>query len=131
MRHRISGRFFFAKSSTVDSLGGEGAGGLGSGQTTPVDNRLASLSWTYTVTPNVVNEARIGFNRITQQVLATEPATLSQIGMSRFNSSVFSGIPLFFTNDINPAFGGMSTIYREVSVSNTYQFLNTDASTRG
>jgi len=86
----------------------------------PVDNRLAALSWTYTLTPNVVNEARIGFNRITQQVLATEPATLNQIGMSRFNSSVFSGIPLFFTNDINPAFGGISTNNDQASVSNTY-----------
>ncbi len=131
MRHRISERFFFANSSTADPLGGEGAGGLGSGQTTPVDNRLAALSWTYTVTPNVVNEARIGFNRITQQVLATEPATLSQIGMSRFNSSVFSGIPLFFTNDINPAFGGISTNNDQASVSNTYHFADTVAWTRG
>jgi Carboxypeptidase regulatory-like domain/TonB dependent receptor-like, beta-barrel len=130
-RHRISERFFFANSSTLDPLGGEGVGSLGSGQSTPVDNRLAALSWTYTATPNVVNEARIGFNRITQQVLATEPATLSQIGMSRFNSSVFSGIPLFFTNDINPAFGGISTNNDQASVSNTYHFADTVAWTRG
>jgi hypothetical protein len=96
-----------------------------------VDNRLASLSWTYTVTANVVNEARIGFNRITQQVLAKEPATLSQIGMTRFNSSVFPGIPLFATNDINPAFGGISTNNDQASVSNTYHFADTVAWTRG
>src|SRR5437899_913443 len=130
-KHRISERFFWANTSTVDPLGGEGAGNLGSGQSTPVDNRLASMSWTYTATPNVVNEARIGFNRITQQVLAKEPATLSQIGMSRFNSSVFPGIPLFFTNDINPAFGGISTNNDQASVSNTYHFADTIAWTRG
>jgi hypothetical protein len=130
-RHRISERFFWANTSTVDPLGGEGAGSLGSGQSTPVDNRLASMSWTYTATPNVVNEARIGFNRITQQVLAKEPATLSQIGMTRFNSSVYSGIPLFFTNDINPAFGGISTNNDQASVSNTYHFADTIAWTRG
>ena len=130
-KHRISERFFWANTSTVDPLGGEGAGSLGSGQSTPVDNRLASMSWTYTATPNVVNEARVGFNRITQQVLAKEPATLSQIGMSRFNGSVFPGIPLFATNDIFPAFGGISTNNDQASVSNTYHFADTIAWTRG
>src|SRR6266576_1393474 len=130
-KHRISERFFWANTSTVDPLGGEGAGNLGSGQSTPVDNRLASMSWTYTATPNVVNEARVGFNRITQQVLAKEPATVSQIGMSRFNGSVFPGIPLFVTNDIFPAFGGISTNNDQASVSNTYHFADTIAWTRG
>lgn len=130
-KHRISERFFFANAKTLDPLGGEGGGSLGSGQTTPVTNRLAALSWTYTATPNVVNEARLGFNRITQQVLAKEPATLSQIGMSRFNSSVFSGIPLFVTNDIVPAFGGISTNNDQASTSNTYHFADTIAWTRG
>jgi hypothetical protein len=51
--------------------------------------------------------------------------------MSRFNSSVFSGIPLFFTNDINPAFGGISTNNDQASVSNTYHFADTLAWTRG
>jgi len=130
-KHRISERFFWANTSTIDPLGGEGAGNLGSGQTTPVDNRLASMSWTYTATPNVVNEARVGFNRITQQVLAKEPANLSQIGMSRFNSSVFPGIPLLFTNDIFPAFGGISTNNDQASVANTYHVADTIAWTRG
>ena len=130
-KHRISERFFWANTETVDPLGGEGAGNLGSGQTTPTDNRLASLSWTYTATANLVNEARAGFNRITNQVLAKEPATLNQIGMSRFNSSVFSGIPLFFTNDIFPAFGGISTNNDQASVSNTFHYADTLAWTRG
>jgi hypothetical protein len=130
-RHRISERFFWANTSTVDPLGGEGAGGLGSGQTTPADNRLASMSWTYTATANVVNEARIGFNRITQQQLAKEPANVGQIGMARFNSSVFPGIPLFTTGDINPVFGGISTNNDQASVNNTYHFADTLAWTRG
>lgn len=130
-RHRIGERFFWANTKTVDPLGGEGLGNLGSGQTTPTDNRLASLSWTYTATANLVNEARAGFNRITNQVLAKEPATVNQIGMSRFNSSVFPGIPLFATNDIFPAFGGISTNNDQASVSNTYHFADTLAWTRG
>ena len=130
-RHRISERFFWANTETLDPLGGEGVGNLGSGQTTPSNNRLAALSWTYTVTPNLVNEARVGFNQITQNVIAKEPATLSQIGMTRFNSSVFPGIPLFFTNDIFPAFGGISTNNDQASVNNTYHFADTAAWTHG
>jgi len=131
LHHKIIEKFFFANASTVDPLGGQGAGNFGSGQTTPVQNRLASLSWVYTITPNLVNEARVGFNRITQQVLAKDPATVSQLGMTRFNSSIFSGIPLFFTNDIFPSFGGISTNNDQASVSNTYHFADTVAWTRG
>jgi hypothetical protein len=130
-KHRISERFFFANALSLDPLGGEGAGSLGSGQTTPQDNRLATLAWTYTVNANLVNEARFGYNRITQQVLAVDPATTSQIGLNRFNSSVFPGIPLFFTNDINPAFGGISTNNDQASVSNTFHFADTVALTHG
>jgi len=130
-KHRIFERFFFANALSLDPLGGEGAGSLGSGQTTPQDNRLATIAWTYTVNPNVVNEARFGYNRITQQVVAVDPATTSQIGLNRFNSSVFPGIPLFFTNDINPAFGGISTNNDQASVSNTFHFADTVALTHG
>ncbi len=130
-KHRISERFFFANALTRNPLGGEGDGSLGSGQTTPQDNRLATIAWTYTVNANLVNEARFGYNRITQQVLAVDPATTSQIGLNRFNSSVFPGIPLFFTNDINPAFGGISTNNDQASTSNTFHFADTIALTHG
>src|SRR5207247_9741172 len=102
-----------------------------SGQTTPITNRLATLSWTYTITPNVVNESRFGYTRLTQQVNAVEPATLTQLGMTRFNGSVFPGIPLFITGDINPAFGGISTNNDQASTSNTFHFADSVAYTRG
>ena len=130
-RHKISERFFWANAETNDPFGGEGTGQLGSGQTTPIQNRLATLSWTYTITPNIVNEARVGYTRLTQAQRAVEPATLSQIGMSRFNSAVFPGIPLFLTGDINPAFGGISTNNDQASVGNTYHFADSVAYTRG
>jgi len=130
-KHKISERFFWANAETVDPFGGEGAGNLGSGQTQPITNRLATLSWTYTITPNIVNEARFGYTRLTQQTRAVDPATLSQIGQSRFNSAVFPGIPLFFTNDINPAFGGISTNNDQASFGNTFHFADSVAYTRG
>jgi hypothetical protein len=130
-KHRISERYFYAKDLTQDPFGGEGAGNLGSGQTTPQVNHLAALSWTYTVNPNIVNEARFGFNRITQQVVAPDPAKLSQLGMTRFNGSVFPGIPLFLTGDINPGFGGISTNNDQAFTSNTFHFADTVAYTHG
>lgn len=130
-RHKISERYFYAKDLTNDPFGGEGAGSLGSGQTTPQKNHLATLSWTYTVNPNIVNEARFGFNRITQAVVAPDPATLSQIGMTRFNGSVFPGIPLLITGDINPAFGGISTNNDQAFASNTFNFADSVAYTHG
>ena len=129
--HKIAERFFWANAKTVDPFGGEGTGQLGSGQTTPITNRLATLSWTYTITPNVVNESRVGYSRLTQQVKAVEPATLSQLGMTRFNSAVFPGIPLFITGDINPAFGGISTNNDQASTGNTFHFADSVAYTRG
>jgi hypothetical protein len=129
--HRLIEKFFFANADTTDPLGGEGTGGLGSGETRPVQNRLAGLSWMYTVSPNLVNEARIGYNRITQQTNGKDSATVGQLGLTRFNSSVFPGIPLFFTNDINPAFGGISTNNDQASVANTYHFTDTVAWTHG
>ena len=130
-RHKISERYFYAKDLTNDPFGGEGAGNLGSGQTTPQQNHLATLSWTYTVNPNIVNETRFGFNRITQAVVAPDPATLSQLGMTRFNGSVFPGIPLFITGDINPVFGGISTNNDQAFASNTFHFADSVAYTRG
>src|SRR5215472_8034907 len=130
-KHKISERYFYANDLTNDPFGGEGAGNLGSGQQTPQKNHLATLSWTYAVNPNVVNEARFGFNRITQQVLAPDPATLSQIGMTRFNGAVFPGIPLFFTSDIFPAFGGISTNNDQAFTSNTFHGADTVAYTHG
>lgn len=130
-KHRISERFFFANAGTLDPLGGEGGGNFGSGQSNPVENRLGSLSWTYTVTPNLLNEARFGFNRITQGIIAKDPATVDQLGMTRFNSVPFPGIPLFATQDINPVFGGISTNNDQASTSNTFNFADTLAWTHG
>jgi hypothetical protein len=130
-KHKISERYFHANDVTNDPFGGEGAGNLGSGQKTPQKNHLATLTWTYALNPNIVNEARLGFNRITQQVLAPDPATLSQIGMTRFNGSVFPGIPLFFTSDIFPAFGGISTNNDQAFTSNTFHFADSVAYTHG
>ncbi len=130
-RNKISERFFWDNSSLNDPLGGEDAGGFGSGQSNPLDNRLASLSWTYTISPNLVNEARFGYNRIALANVPKVPATLASIGMSRFNSAQFPDIPLFFTDDFGEEFGGISTNNDQADTDNTFHLADTLSWTHG
>ena len=109
----------------MNPLGGEGTGNLGSGETDPIINHNASVNVTWSISPNLVNESRIGLNRIFNAIKGVDPATVSQIGMTRYNSSIFPGIPLFTTNDLAPAFGGMTTNDDQGTYSNTVDYADT------
>ncbi len=122
---RLGLRYFHANAITADPLGGEGTGNLGSGQTSPVLNHTASVNVTWSISPYLVNEARVGLNRIQSATVAPDPALLSDVGMTRFNSSVYPGIPVLFTNDINPAFGGISTNNDQASANNSLTYADT------
>jgi hypothetical protein len=135
-KHKISERFFYSNSTTINPLGGEDAqsavnNSFGSGNTVPVQNRLATIAWTYTISPNLVNEARFGYNRITFSNMADPTASLASVGMSRFNSATNPEIPLLATFDINPEFGGASTNFDQADVDNTFNFADTLAWTHG
>lgn len=128
---RLGLRYFHANAVTLDPLGGQGVNNLGSGQTTPILNHTASVNMTWSIGPNLVNEARVGLNRIYNAQIAPDPANLSDVGMSRFNSSIYPGIPLLFTNDITPSFGGISTNNDQASYNNTFSYSDTLAWTLG
>jgi outer membrane receptor protein involved in Fe transport len=130
-RHKISERFFFSNSNTINPLGGEDAPSFGSGTTTPLDNRLITLAWTYTITPNLVNEARFGYDRIVTSITPAPTASLSSVGMTRFNQATFPDIPVLLTADIAPEFGGISTNFDQAETNNTYNFADTIAWTHG
>ncbi|MFL6465944.1 MAG: carboxypeptidase regulatory-like domain-containing protein [Bryobacteraceae bacterium] len=127
---RLGLRYFHANAVTFDPLGGQGTSSgtmnnLGSGETRPIVNHNGSVNLTWTISPNLVNEARVGFNRVYTAQIAPDPAKLSDIGMTRFNSSIFPGIPLFYTNDILPQFGGISTNNDQASYNNTLNYTDT------
>ena len=122
---RLGLRYFHANAVSVDPLGGEGGGNLGSGQTSPIINHTASANVTWSISPNLVNEARVGFNRIYTAIVAPDPAKLSDVGMTRFNSSIFSGIPVLSVGELAPAFGGISTNYDQAGYSNTLNYTDT------
>lgn len=134
--NKISERFFWSNSNTINPLGGEDAlsatnNSFGAGDTVPVDNRNATISWTSTITPNLVNEARFGYNRITLAISADPTASLASVGMSRFNSATNPEIPLLITGDIAPEFGGASTNFDQADVHNTFNSADTLSWTRG
>ena len=128
---RMSLRYFHANAVTVNPLGGQGAASFGSGETDPIINHNASANFTWSATPYIVNEARIGFNRIRTGIVAPDPATVQQVGMTRFNQSIFSGIPYIITNDPTPNFGGISTNYDQAGYTNTINYFDTLAWSRG
>lgn len=130
-KHRITLRYFRSAGETFDPFGGQGAASLGSGLANPQINHLASISSTYTFTANLFNEARLGFSRNVGGNIPAEPVSLSDVGMSRFNGSLFPGIPYIVTADPIPNFGGISTNYDQRSATNTYHFSDTLAWVRG
>jgi hypothetical protein len=138
-KHRISERFFYSNSNTINPLGGEDQqsstnNSFGSGNTVPVQNRLATIAWTYTVSPNLINEARFGYNRITLSNMANPTASLASVGMTRFNSATNPEIPLLLSGDIgggNVEFGGASTNFDQQDIDNTFNFADTLAWTDG
>jgi hypothetical protein len=121
-------RYFQANGQTLDPFGGGVT--YGNGETRPVLNNLASISLTSTISPAMINEARLGFNRVGSGSVPVEPVSLAAIGMSRFNSALFPNIPGFFTGETG-SFGGINTNNDQSAYNNTIHFADTLAYTRG
>lgn len=130
-KHHLSGKFFWANGQLLDPLGGEGSGSLGSGETRPFKNRVLSLDHTWVISTNLVNEFRAGYTRNISAINATDPLKVGDIGMNKFNSAIFPGIPLLFTDDLGPSFGGITTNDDQASTANTFDFADTLAYTHG
>ena len=130
-KHHLTEKFFYANGLLQDPLGGEGSGSLGSGETRPNRNRTAAIDETWIISSSLVNEARFGFTRNISGIAALDPISASSVGMSKFNSGVFPGLPLLFTNDIGPSFGGITTNDDQASTANTFEISDTLAWTKG
>ena len=70
-------------------------------------NRNISITYTYTISPRTVNEARAGYNRPAGRSNLTNPVSAEQIGMNRFNRDKIPYIPQItvagaFTLGYNP-----------------------------
>jgi hypothetical protein len=104
--NRISGTFFRGTQAMEDNLG-LSIGQLGSGgRLFNYNNGNYSINDTHIFNSNLLNEFSIGYTKF--QIKgnnAVDPITLSQIGMSRFNQSLFPDAPSEMFSDQIGGFG--------------------------
>src|ERR1700723_3399175 len=85
-RSKISARFFFANSNEGISFPVSTFVGPGNVPGFPDnikgDFRVFSIAHTYTISSQILNEARFGFNRILSSLIPTSPFKFSDIGVS-------------------------------------------------
>lgn len=100
-KSQFSFRFFWANSTTTQTLPPTNIGGPtapGWPLLTPNKFRSISLTHTYIVKPNLINQLTLGFNRVFSYTSQSEPVQYSQIGVNA--PSYDNGIPAI---DINGA----------------------------
>ncbi len=102
--NRLSVQFFYANISQFSPTGGGVS--LGQGANAPSTNEHAALTDNHTFSPSLVNEFRAGFTNVKSQNLGVENITVDQIGMSKWDGSLFPGIPSFSVAGLL-SFGGI------------------------
>jgi hypothetical protein len=92
-------------------------------------NRNASATYTWTITPTTVNEARVGFNRPAGRSKMTNPITIQQIGMLRSNAIEFPEIPqITVTGQLRL---GEGTNSDQLTIPNSFTYQDTLSLNRG
>lgn len=127
--NRFGYRMFYAKAAGTNPFGGGVV--LGQGQANPVANTHMALTDTHIFSSNFINEFRAGFTLNRNVTAATEGTTLADIGMTRFNSSQYSGTPAVFFDTGVQSFGGISTNNDQASAGLTYTLGDTVSWTYG
>ena len=103
-KNRIAAQFFYADISQYTPTGG--GVNLGEGANAPGKNKHTAMTDTHTFGPTLVNEFRAGFTNIKAINEGVENITVNQIGMSKWDGSLFPGIPsMSITNLLS--FGGL------------------------
>jgi len=108
--HTLSAKFFIADNPTTQAnynFTGTGNGNTqlqGFGADLTIKQKLYTISDTYVFSPNVVNQARVGFSRIRVTSFPDEPFTAAQIGITNPNASLYSGGPTM-------SFAGLDSIF--------------------
>ncbi len=127
--NQLGVRFFYADPESLNPFGGGVS--LGQGQSNPSINWHAAVSDIHTISSTLVNEFHAGFTLLKAKTKANEGTKLSNIGMTRFNSSFFDGTPaVFFSNGLLSGLG-ISTNNDQASQNLSYTFTDTVSWTRG
>ncbi len=97
--HTISSKNFFASNPTFQAnynFAGLGNGVTqlpGTGGSLDIIQDLNSITDTYVISPDVVNQARFGFSRLRVTSVAEEPFTAAQFGINSPLRNLFPGMP--------------------------------------
>lgn len=89
---------YFANPDTYTNTGGAN-GTLGQPYDYVLLNNTLSVQDVQTIKPNVLNEITVGFTLNKRDINAINPVTISQLGITRFNSSVITRGPNFGFSD--------------------------------
>ena len=136
--HSLSAKFFIADNPTTQAnynFTGTGNGNqqlLGFGADLTIKQKLYSIADTYVFSPNVVNQARVGFSRIRVTSFPDEPFTAAQVGITNPLASLYPGAPtLSFAGTDSQFFLGSSPLADQSSRINAYTANDTLSWTAG
>ncbi|MEW6730214.1 MAG: TonB-dependent receptor [Acidobacteriota bacterium] len=128
-KHSIIGKWFSADNPIRQA--NFNFAGLGNGPTQlpgfggklDLTNRVLSLTDTYIFNPNLVNQARFGFNRISVTSQPQEPFTANQFGINNPLGQRFSGLPTIQVVGLFTL--GSSSFADQASAINTFTYSDT------
>lgn len=137
-KHNLSAKFFIADNPTKQAnynFAGLGNGErqlIGFGGDLTIKQKLYSITDTYIFSPNVVNQARFGFNRLRVTSTPEEPFTAASLGIASPNAAQFPGAPTIRVLGLDSAFFfGSGTLADQSSRINGYNFSDTLSVTAG
>ena len=102
--NHLSAQYFYANITQFTPTGG--GVNLGQGQNSPAKNSHAAITDTETFTSKLLNEFRAGFTNIKSVTQGLEGVTVSDIGMQKWDSSLYPGIPAMSISGLL-SFGGI------------------------
>jgi hypothetical protein len=101
-RHTLTGKTFYASNPTFQAnynFAGSTNGNQqlpGFGGNLDIIQSLTSLTDTYVISPNVINQARLGFSRLRVTSQPEEPFTAAQVGITNPLGNLYPGLPTIF-----------------------------------
>jgi hypothetical protein len=102
--NHLAAQFFYANITQFTPTGGGVS--LGQGQNSPAKNIHGALTDTETFTPHLLNEFRVGLTNIKSATRGVEGVTVGDIGMAKWDGSLYPGIPALSISGLL-SFGGI------------------------
>ncbi len=137
-RHNLSAKFFVADNPTSQSnynFAGLGNGErqlIGFGGDLTIKQKLYAITDNYIFSPNIVNQARFGFNRLRVTSLPQEPFTAASLGITSPLASLFPGAPTIQLAGLDSQFFfGSAPLADQSSRINGYNFSDVLSVTAG